>query len=141
MSAEFEYSELTEFNKNMLDFVSKEYPKEAKKFIARAGNKLSKNIKSAYRKGTKKKTGNLLRGVARGRPYIFEGNDFQVRVYNKAPHAHLIEHGHKVFIRGKETRHRAKGRHIVGATAMAFQNEFAQLADKFVDDLLARGFG
>ena len=140
MSVSLDYSEVSEFNKEMLELIQTKYPKEAKKFITKAGNAFRTEMKAGYRKHTIKRTGNLLRGVNRGRAYIYNGEDYQVRVYNKAPHAHLIEHGHKLYIKGKPTDKYVKGKHIVGNTILDFNSKFVALADKFIDDLLDRGF-
>ncbi len=141
---EFNFSELTDFDKNFLKRVSNEFPKESKKFMGRAGNAFRRQVRSEYRSTVKKKTGNLLKGIGRGRPYIWAGNEFQVRVYNKAPHAHLIEYGHKMvdWRTGEQTKKTefVSGKHIVGKVAQAFPGEFDNLCDKFVDDLLERGF-
>ena len=58
--------------------------------MGRAGNKLRSNVKKAYITRVRKKTGNLLKGISRGRPYLYQKDQFQVRVKNKAPHAHLV---------------------------------------------------
>lgn len=137
---EFDYSELSEFTADMLHVVNTTYPNEAKKFVARAGNAFRTEVKARYRANTRRKTGNLIRGVNRGRPYVYNGDSYQVRVYNKAPHAHLIEHGHVFYHRGKKTDKYVKGKHIVGETVKEFDSKFKQLADNFVDDLLERGF-
>ena len=135
-----DYSEVSDFNKEMLDLIENKYPKEAKKFISRAGNAFRAEMKAGYKKHTVRRTGNLLRGVTRGRAYIYNGDSYQVRVYNKAPHASLIERGHKLYIKGKPTDKFVRGKHIVGNTILEFNSKFVELADKFVDDLLDRGF-
>lgn len=136
----FDYSQLSDFNKEMIELATNTYPKEAKKFVSRAGNTFRSEMKANYKRWTKRKTGNLLKGVTRGRAYVYNGEDYQVRVYNKAPHASLIERGHVLYVKGKPTDKYVKGRHVVGRTILEFSGKFEQLADKFVDDLLERGF-
>ena len=92
-----DYSQLDEFDKQIINLSKDKYPREVKNFMQRAGNNLKKEIKAEYQAETNKKTGNLIRGISRGRAYIYNGNEYQVRVKNKAPHAHLIEYGHKLF--------------------------------------------
>lgn len=135
-----DYSQLDQFNQDMLEFVETTYPNEAKKFIARAGNAFRKEMRESYRKNTKKHTGNLLRGVNRGRAYVYNGDEFQVRVYNKAPHAALIEHGHKLYVKGKPTDKYVRGKHVVGSVVLRFNSKFVALVEDFVDDLLDKGF-
>lgn len=139
-----DFSELTEFNASMLKMVEKDLPKEAKKFMQRAGNALRKDMRAEYQRKTKKKTGNLLKGLSRGRAYVYQGSEYQVRVKNTAPHAHLIERGHKAI--GHEPTKRFKGNYVKGkyiatTSAKNFGKKFNELADKFVDDLLKRGIG
>lgn len=136
----FDYSDLTDFNRETLQLITNTYPKEAKKFISRVGNAFRADMKKEYRSQTKKKTGNLLRGVTRGRAYVYDGDSYQVRVYNKAPHAPLIERGHKLVYYGHPTNKVVPGKHIVGKTVLGFEDRFAGLANKFVDDLLEGGW-
>ena len=84
-SVELDFSELSEFNASMLKMVEKDMPNEAKKLMQRAGNALRRDIRTAYKQKTKRKTGNLLRGLSRGRAYIYQGTEYQVRVKNTAP--------------------------------------------------------
>lgn len=135
-----DFSQVSDFNKELLELIETTYPKEAKKFVSRAGNAFRAEMKAGYKRNTIRRTGNLLRGVTRGRAYIYNGEDYQVRVYNKAPHASLIERGHKLYIKGKPTDKFVKGKHIVGNTIVEFNDKFVELADKFVDDLLNGGF-
>lgn len=133
-------TELSEFNTQILRLVHDKYPKEAKNFLRKAGNKMRSNLRSAYKRKTRKKTGNLLKGVMRSPVYIYRTNEYQVRVYNKAPHAHLIERGHVYYWRGRPTDKYVKGRHIVGIESQNFDKTFVEYADKFVDELLKKGF-
>ena len=144
MSVNFDFHELTDFERDVLEHVTRTFPNETKKFMGRAGNAFRSRVRSEYRSTVKRKTGNLLKGIGRGRPYIWSGNEFQVRVYNKAPHAHLIEYGHKMidWRTGKQTPKKdfVSGKHIVGKVSNRFHGEFNGLCEKFVDQLLEKGF-
>ena len=135
-----DFSQLDEFNKETLALINDTYPKEAKKFISRAGNAFRADVKRGYRSQTKRKTGNLLRGVTRGRAYVYDGDNYQVRVYSKAPHAPLIERGHKLVYYGHQTNKFVPGKYTVGKAVLDFNDKFADLANKFVDDLLKGGW-
>lgn len=141
---EFDFHELTDFDKKILERARQTVPKECKNFMGRTGNAFRRKVRAEYRNTVKKKTGNLLKGIGRGKPYIWSGNEFQVRVYNKAPHAHLIEYGHKMidWRTKKQTPKKdfVPGKHIVGKVANSFPGEFDRLCEKFVDDLLKKGF-
>ena len=139
-----DFSELSKFNASMLKMVERDLPNEAKKFMQRAGNELRKDMRTSYQQNTKRKTGNLIKGLSRGRAYVYSGNEYQVRVKNTAPHAHLIERGHKAVGHKPTKRFKGnyvKGKYIASMSAKNFGNKFAKLADKFVDDLLKRGIG
>ena len=135
--------ELTEFKARILKNANDQFPKQARNFMTRIGNAFAKQVKAGYDAKTKKKTGNLRRGVKRGKSYKYNGNEWQVRVYNKAPHAHLLEYGHRfrtIKRRGwKYTGQYVKGRHVVGSAAAAFPPVFEKMCDEFVDELLQKG--
>lgn len=139
--AKFDFSDLTDFDRETLQVIIEEYPKDAKRLMQKAGTAFSQELKKTYRAETKKKTGNLLKGVKRGKPYLYKGEAWQIRVSNIAPHAHLIEHGHRFFAWGHESDKRqfVHGKHIAGKTNNAFQPVFVDLVDKFTDDLLDKG--
>lgn len=138
MSEGFDASEMDAYSRQLIEFAKSHFPRETKNFVGRASNRLAKNIRNAYKTKTKQLTGNLLAGVSRGKPYIYNGDEYQCRVKNKAPHAHLIEHGHFMVKNGKRYKFVA-GKHIVGIEANKFPSEFGDLADKFVDDMLESG--
>ncbi len=143
MSVEFDFHELTEFQKDVIKSANDRFPKQARNFIQRAGTALANTVKAGYKSKTGKKTGNLLRGVKRGRAYKWNGNEWQVRVYNKAPHAHLLEFGHRMinWRTGQVSRRTpfVKGRHVVGAAANAFPDTFTSMCEDFVDKFLQEG--
>lgn len=141
----FDFSPLDSFDRQVIQMLLDEQPKEAKKLMQKAGNELRKELRRTTRTETKKKTGNLLRGIRRGRPYLYksaDGDAWQVRVYNKAPHAHLLEHGHELVAWGKEPKKTkyVAGRHLAGKANNAMIDKFAEFVDKFVTDLLNKGW-
>ena len=114
--------------------------------MGRAGNRMRASARAAYREEIKhSKTGNLVKGLSRGRPYIYGSNEFSIRVTNKAPHAHLYEHGHVLWrhLPGEKhavkTERMVKGRHTMANAEKAFQSEFESMADAYVDKLLEEG--
>ena len=143
MSVEFDFRELTEFQKDVMKSANDRFPKQARNFMQRAGNALAKSVRAGYSAKTKRKTGNLRKGVKRGPAYKWNGNEWQVRVYNRAPHAHLLEYGHRfrtIKRRGwKFTGQYVKGRHVVGAAAEAFPGTFNRMCEDFVDKFLQEG--
>lgn len=143
MSVEIDFHELTEFQKDVLKSANDRFPKQARNFMQRVGNALKSSIMAGYKAKTNRKTGKLRKGLKRGRSYKYNGNEWQVRVYNKAPHAHLLEYGHRfrtIKRRGwKYTGQYVKGRHVVGAAAEAFPETYNKMCEEFVDEFLKEG--
>lgn len=141
MSAEngFDLSELDEINQKLLALAHKTFPEETKKFIRRQGGKVRTRLRNAYKAKTKKKTGNLLAGVD-GDTYATRTADgWQIRVRNIAPHAHLIEHGHVFYHKGKRTERWVDGKHIAGGVIKEYESVYPQEVDEFVDAVLEKG--
>lgn len=164
----FDLHELDEFTRDLVDLAQKQFPKEAKQFIQKQGNEGRKRLRANTRAVTKKRTGNLLRGIQRGKATKYKGN-YQIRVMNTAPHAHLIEYGHSnvktragsgsqgkiptgspiqmvpgagspVFVEGDKEIW-VPGKHPLDKTAGEMGREFPRAAEEFVDDLLRKGLG
>jgi bacteriophage protein of unknown function (DUF646) len=134
MSVEIEG--LNEFTKEMLDICSKEYPKQVKKMLQKSGNKLRRKILQKAKSKVKKKTGKYFKRFKRGKVYKFAGNEDAVRVYNSAPHAHLIEYGHRMVT--KKTRKEVgfvKGYHILDGMREEFDEEFRKDIGEMLDNL------
>lgn len=116
-----------------LSQVQQIYPKEIKKFMQSEGNKLKKQTKSKAQSSVKKKTGNYLKGIKRGKYYKYSGNGADsIRVYAGKPahHGHLIEYGHKT-----KSGSRTKAYHIFKTSADAFENIYESDCDKFADKI------
>lgn len=138
MSVGFDMSELAALNSAMMRTVNQTYPKEARRFLKDEANKGRRFLRANTKALTKKKTGNLLKGIDKGPVHKYAG-DWQVRVRNYAPHAHLIEHGHEVWSHGTDTGLRAPGLHPALKTINSIRAEYPADVDKFVDELLEKG--
>lgn len=134
-----EFSDLSELVKEMYRTAEEVYPDQAKKFLKAEGNKGRRKLRERTKAVTEKKTGNLLKGIRRSGVQKHDG-DFQIRVYNKAPHAHLIEHGHVLWVNGKKTERFVPGRHPAAETTKVLKQEFPKDAEAFVDELIKEGF-
>ena len=139
VDAGFDTHELDELARQMYRVAEERYPKEAKAFLKDQGNKGRRVLRAKTKAATQKKTGNLLRGIGKG-PVHKRNGDFQVRVYNKAPHAHLIEHGHVFYHRGKKTEKFVPGKHPAADATKELKAEFPRDAEAFVDRLIKEGF-
>lgn len=131
--------ELDELVKNMFRTAQDVYPDEAKAFLKKEGNKGRRLLRAKTKAVTKKKTGNLLKGIRRTGVQKHDG-DFQIRVYNKAPHAHLIEHGHVLWVNGTKTEKFVPGKHPAADTTKQLKREFPRDVESFVDEMLSKGF-
>lgn len=146
MEIHFDLKEFTTLSDDFLELAKDKFPRQTKAFMGRAGNRMRASARAAYREEIKhSKTGNLVKGLSRGRPYIYGSNEFSIRVTNKAPHAHLYEHGHVLWrhLPGEKhavkTERMVKGRHTMANAEKAFQSEFESMADAYVDKLLEEG--
>ncbi len=114
----FLFDELSEAKRDILRSISKAYPKEADKFMKTEAKKLMKVVKKTAKKevGTskgKKKNWNANKSYHKkfkvGKKYKY-GEDDCIRVFNSAPHAHLIEYGHRNIPRGQKRATTREGR-------------------------------
>ena len=122
--------EVTEALKMVQDL----YPKEIKKFMQSEGNKLKKETKNKAKSDVKKRTGNYLKGIKRGKYYKYSGNGADsIRVYAGKPahHGHLLEYGHKT-----QSGSRTKAYHIFKTTADSFESTYEKDCDTFVDTIV-----
>lgn len=143
----FDASDLNDLENQLLRLANEQYPKEAKRFLRTQGNKAKTRLRKNTKAATKKKTGNLLKGIDKSAPELYEGS-FQARVYNKAPHAHLIEHGHVMADKfgnpilnelGQEMW--VNGRFPAAHATNELKAILPAKVDKFIDDLLEKGLG
>ena len=152
MSVDIETEGLSEFSQELLDLATKDFPKDTKNFLQRAGNKLKSNAKNNYKKGTTQGTKNLIKGLKRDRAYKYGKYEWQVRVKNTAPHAWLVEHGHVLLGHAAQGKTKlnvgntgeafVRGKNVMGKTAKAFPSEYQGLAEEFIDKMLnEKGLG
>lgn len=140
VEAAFDLTELDRLNLQMMKMANEVCPRETKNFINRQGTQLKKEFTAQYKEKTKKKTGNLLKGVNKSSPYQYEGS-YQIRVRNSAHHAHLVEYPHEVYRAGKDTGKKSEGRYVAQSAGEGFTGKYLENADQFVDELLEKGFG
>lgn len=134
----FSTNDLEDLEKEVLK-LAKKYPKEAKKFLRKQGNKLKAKVKKKAKSKIGTKTGDYLKGFKRGKVYKYKGEEDTVRVYNSMSHAHLIEDGHIIKDKTGKEHGFKKGEHILEESRKDFQDEFIKAADKFIDEILEKG--
>jgi len=101
MSIEIDTDELTRWEKRLLTVIRDTAPRSYNKILRKAGNLMRKNVRAL----TPRKTGKLKKSYR-----IKKISKDEINVYSKAPHAHLIEDGHKIVVGGKLGR----GGRVVG---------------------------
>ncbi|MBO7747356.1 HK97 gp10 family phage protein [Paenibacillus sp. MWE-103] len=136
---DFDVTELFDFADQLLVMAEKQMPKETRKFIQTEGNKLRRATLDKAKELTQKKTGNYVEGIKRGKVYKFEGDATVVRVYGSSPHAHLIEYGHRNVTKSGEEVGFTPGKRVFEKTRKAFEQEFVDDCDAFIDEMLEKG--
>lgn len=134
----FDIDELTDFRKITKD-IDKKFQKDSKKLINSAGMAFKQIAKGEYMSKTGKKTGLLRKSLTKAKAYKWHGR-WQVRVKNKAPHAHLLEYGHRMvdWHTGKVSQKTpyVKGRFPMDAAAAAFAEPFNKMCEDFIDEFI-----
>lgn len=131
----FEIKGMTEFQDNIDRLIVTAFPKQQEKFLKKEANKLLKEMRKTARSRVGKVTGNYLKGFKKGRKvYKWPDNSLNLRVYNKAPHAHLIENGFRLTSwKGRFIRF-IPGKHVIADSSKAFEEQFAKdVEDEMID--------
>ncbi|OLS02423.1 HK97 gp10 family phage protein [Tissierella creatinophila] len=138
--AKFDFSELTKFEEDLLELAKDlDKGKHAKKFLRNSGNKLKRRTVNAAKSKTNKRTGNLIKGIKRGKPYkYYVDGSMAVRVYPGSPafHAHLIDRGHRIVDKNGKEHGFKPGVHFFEAGAKEYEGQYYEDTQKFIDDLL-----
>jgi len=142
MADGFNITELTDFEKKLMKLANDTMPRESKKFLRTQGTSLRKLTLQKAKRKVKKKTGNLYKGIKRGKLYTFKGNGgLSIRVYGGSPahHIHLLEYGHRQITKdGKEVGF-IQGNHFFEEAAKEFPNKYYADVQKFLDETLDKG--
>ena len=133
MSKVFDLSELASYGKDMRR-IAEENPKKQRQFLQKEGNELRSRT-TAQARELGKKTGNYLKSIKRGKVYDYRG-DKAIRVYSYAPHAHLIEDGHRMVTHDGREVGFVKGHHVFEVAAEGFEPEFYTDLDDMLDEEL-----
>ncbi|MBM6874681.1 HK97 gp10 family phage protein [Fusobacterium mortiferum] len=127
-------SDFDNYEKSLLKLNEALTNTEARKFLKKQGKALQKKTLEVAQRKTKKRTGNYIRGIKAGKVYKFDGA-FACRVYSKAPHAHLIEYGHKIVTKNGEVKGYQRGLNVFDDAKKAFEDEFTEALENYVDEV------
>ena len=114
-----------------LERCAKRAPNRQAQFLRQEGTKLKNKTKTGARK-LGKKTGNYLKSIKRGKVYEYQGAQ-AVRVYSYAPHAHLVEDGHRIVTHDGREVGFVPGHHVFEVAAKGFEPQYYQDLDGFLD--------
>lgn len=136
-SVVFDFKELDDFAKDLLDNASRSNPKETRKFLNKQGYALRKKTRDASKRLVKKQTGQYHKSWRKGKVYAYKGDksNLAVRVYSNAPHAHLIENG-RTYKKKDGSEWFKPGAHVLDEAVKAFEPEYSRALDSFIDELV-----
>lgn len=110
--------------KNFTDVIDKSED-AVKLFMKKEAQKERRRMLAAAKRKVKKVTGNYFKGFKVGKKvYSYPDAEYNIRVYNSAPHGHLIENGFRLTIGGKFLRW-MPGKHIMEEVHRDFESEYA----------------
>ena len=140
MADGFDFKELEQYEKKLLDTAVNKMPRESRKFINGEGTKLRRLTVANAKSKVKKKTGNYHKSIKKGKAYIYQGNGaFSIRVYSRSKHAHLIEDGHRIVTPGGKEKGFALGLKVFERSRRDFESQFYEDIENFIDDVLGKG--
>ena len=158
-------NDFDDFERDLLQ-MAKEFKggKYAKQFLKRQAKKLNKEQRKQAESLTNRRPANsknknkpLLKSFKAGKPYEYS-DELAVRAYSNAPHAHLLNDGHRILTRGKnlkkpaenngrwEAERRGKGREVGFVMGVKFMEKAQGLFEdknykdtqKFIDQMLEK---
>lgn len=137
---DFDMSGLTNLQQDLLDVAQNRLPRESFQLMRKIGSKARTVVAKEARSRVKKDSGDYHKRFKRGK--VFKGADGEivVRVINSAPHAHLIEHGHRLVRGGREVGFVA-GKKVMDHGLQNFESsgQFEKMVEEWLDKLLRDG--
>ncbi|MFD2752383.1 HK97 gp10 family phage protein [Virgibacillus siamensis] len=123
--------------KREIDDLQKLYPKQAKQMMARSGAKARTIVSRKARQLVKKKTGNYFKSIKRGK--VWKDDDgVKVRVYSRAPHAHLLEYGHRIVDKAGNEHGFQEGFHVFDKASHEIESEWDDILEKEFERMLSK---
>lgn len=141
MSSDFQLTGLTEFQRDLLEVAQRRLPRESFQIMRKIGNKARTVVAKEARSRVKKDTGMYHKRFKRGKVFKDDEGKIVVRVINSAPHAHLIEYGHRqVSSNGTETGF-VPGKKVMenGIEKFNSSGQFDKMLSDWLDEQLDRG--
>lgn len=136
---ELDITEWKKYNKDLLYLIEETLPRECKKFMRREGGRLATASRRKARETVRKKTGNYFKSIKSSRAWKNSRGGYGVKAYSSAPHAHLLESGHEIYIRGYPTGRKSRAFNIMKQANEGFQNKFWKDCEDFVAKVMEEG--
>lgn len=144
--ADMKFEGLTNFQKDLLDVATNKLPRQTFKLMRKSGTEarkiVVKHAKSKVKKGAAADNPDRKRyhkSFKRGKAFKDDEGKYVIRVYNSAPHAHLIEYGHRQVTKDGREVGFVPGKHVVAEGIQKFDDEFEQRISDWLDELLESG--
>lgn len=138
-SVVFDTSELTEYARD-LELIAKNHPKLQKKFLRKEGSKLlrktkqsAKSVKAGKITDKNKDKIHYHKSIKRGKVYTYRGTE-AIRVYSNAPHAHLIENGHRMVTHDGREVGFVPGKHVFEKAGKSFEPVFMSDIEQLLEE-------
>lgn len=138
----FDVSEISEFSAALLELANKKMPTENKKFIRKEQSVLRKMVRAEART-LKKKTGKFKANIDRSRVFNTEedtvGTVFIRGGKKGAPHAHLLEDGHRIVGHRPnltDTGKRTRAFKVMEKASESFKGKYMKDCEDFLDFLI-----
>ena len=129
---------LTDFQNDLMS-VERNAEKVFKTALTASGNKLTSRARKKARQLVKKGTGLYHKKFKRGKVFIGPDGAMTVRAINTAPHAHLIEYGHRQVTKDGREVGFTPGKKVIAKAAEEFEasrddvKEIANALDKLLE--------
>lgn len=137
MSDEFDIHELTDFEEDLIKLANDKLPRESKKFLRQEGTKLRKSTLKNAKSKVKKDTGNYFKSIKRGKVYNYD-DSLAIRCYSSAPHAHLIEKGHRQVTKDGVEIGWVDGLNVFEESEKEFESTYYNDIEEFIDEVLEK---
>lgn len=90
---------LDEFQKDLLSLAQEKLPRETYKIMRKIGSKATTQVRKVARAKINNSQDKLYyKSIKRGKAFKDDTDTFVVRVFSSAPHAHLLEYGHRQVV-------------------------------------------
>ena len=145
--------DLDEWDKDILHMINETLPNETKKFMRRQGGRLATVERRLARKEIKKHPdywtnkdrtpGSYFKSIQGTRSWQSK-NGFGVKAISKRPpgyHSHLLEYGHRIFIRGQYIGKSTRAFKIQARGLRDYEPLFQSRTKEFIEQMMEKGLG